>query len=94
MLGRKKNGAPDAKYYDTNEMVAKFDTVRQWLLKNCKKVSYLLDCETIFQLVHTTVHPVGTPYQQASVCPDLHHATVSRGKWQHGEHVVPRGRSL
>lgn len=36
--GRKRNGAPDAKYWDTNETVAKFDSVRQWLLKNCKKV--------------------------------------------------------
>lgn len=38
MSGRKRNGAPDAKYYDANETVAKFDNVRQWLLKNCKKV--------------------------------------------------------
>lgn len=42
MLSRKKNGAPDAKYFDTNETVAKFDSVRQWLLKNCKKVSFML----------------------------------------------------
>lgn len=38
MLARKKTGSPDPKYYDTNEVVAKFDSVRQWLLKNCKKV--------------------------------------------------------
>ena len=37
--GRKRNGAPDAKYWDANETVAKFDSVRQWLLKNCKKVN-------------------------------------------------------
>lgn len=40
LSGRKRNGAPDAKYYDMNETVAKFDTVRQWLLKNCKKVCF------------------------------------------------------
>lgn len=38
-LIRKKTGAPDPKHYDSNEVVAKFDPVRQWLNKNCKKVS-------------------------------------------------------
>jgi SWI/SNF related-matrix-associated actin-dependent regulator of chromatin subfamily C len=47
MLGRKRNGAPDAKYYDTNETIAKFDSVRQWLLKNCKKV-----CGLQYRFVH------------------------------------------
>jgi len=37
-LPRKRNGAPDTKYYELNETVAKFESVRQWLLKNCKKV--------------------------------------------------------
>ena len=41
-LIRKKTGAPDPKHYDSNEVVAKFDPVRQWLNKNCKKVSQLL----------------------------------------------------
>ena len=40
-VGRKRSGAPDAKYFDMNETVAKFDSVRQWLLKNCKKVKVL-----------------------------------------------------
>lgn len=35
---RKKTGAPDPKQYDSNDVVAKFDPVRQWLIKNCKKV--------------------------------------------------------
>lgn len=39
MSGRKKTGAPDAKYFDASETVARFDSVKQWLLKNCKKVS-------------------------------------------------------
>jgi hypothetical protein len=38
-LIRKKTGAPDPKHYDSNEAVAKFDPVRQWLNKNCKKVN-------------------------------------------------------
>ena len=38
-LGRKRTGAPDAKYYELAETVEKFDSVRQWLLKNCKKVN-------------------------------------------------------
>ena len=40
-MSRKKSGAPDAKYYEMNETVTKFDSIRQWLLKNCKKVSSL-----------------------------------------------------
>ena len=39
MVTRKKNGAPDSKHFEAPETVAKFEPVKQWLLKNCRKVS-------------------------------------------------------
>lgn len=38
MAARKKDGAPDWKYYETAETAALFEPVKQYLLKNCKKV--------------------------------------------------------
>ena len=38
MAARKKDGAPDWKYYESAETVALFEPVKQYLLKNCKKV--------------------------------------------------------
>lgn len=38
MAARKKDGAPDWKYYESTETVALFEPVKQYLLKNCKKV--------------------------------------------------------
>ena len=38
MVTRKKNGAPDSKHYEAPETIAKFEPVKQWLLKNCRKV--------------------------------------------------------
>lgn len=40
MATRKKSGAPDGKHYESPDTIAKFEPVRQWLLKNCKKVRY------------------------------------------------------
>ncbi|XP_015760824.1 PREDICTED: SWI/SNF complex subunit SMARCC2-like [Acropora digitifera] len=37
MAARKKDGAPDWKYYETAETAALFEPVKQYLLKNCKK---------------------------------------------------------
>ncbi|XP_015907833.2 SWI/SNF complex subunit SMARCC2 isoform X1 [Parasteatoda tepidariorum] len=34
---RKKDGGPNVKFYESPETIAQFDTVRQWLQKNCKK---------------------------------------------------------
>ena len=39
MVTRKKNGAPDSKHFEAPETAAKFEPVKQWLLKNCRKVS-------------------------------------------------------
>lgn len=39
---RKKDGGPNVKFYESPETIAQFDTVRQWLQKNCKKVISLL----------------------------------------------------
>ncbi|KAH9524363.1 SWI SNF, matrix associated, actin dependent regulator of chromatin, sub c, member 2 [Bulinus truncatus] len=36
-LQRKKDGSPNVKYFETQETIAQFDSVRTWLLKNCKK---------------------------------------------------------
>lgn len=38
MAARKKDGAPDWKYYEITETIALFEPVKQYLLKNCKKV--------------------------------------------------------
>jgi len=38
MAARKKDGAPDWKYYESAETIALFEPVKQYLLKNCKKV--------------------------------------------------------
>lgn len=38
MSSRRKTGGPDGKYYESNETIAKFETIRLWLLKNYKKV--------------------------------------------------------
>lgn len=38
MAARKKDGAPDWKYYECAETIALFEPVKQYLLKNCKKV--------------------------------------------------------
>ncbi|KAJ7365203.1 SWI SNF, matrix associated, actin dependent regulator of chromatin, sub c, member 2 [Desmophyllum pertusum] len=37
MAARKKDGAPDWKYYEITETIALFEPVKQYLLKNCKK---------------------------------------------------------
>ncbi|XP_068715454.1 SWI/SNF complex subunit SMARCC2-like isoform X1 [Montipora capricornis] len=37
MAARKKDGAPDWKYYESAETVSLFEPVKQYLLKNCKK---------------------------------------------------------
>ena len=38
MATRKKNGAPDSKHYEAPDIIAKFEPVKQWLVKNCRKV--------------------------------------------------------
>ena len=38
MAARKKDGAPDWKYYESADTIALFEPVKQYLLKNCKKV--------------------------------------------------------
>ncbi|XP_044741345.1 SWI/SNF complex subunit SMARCC2 isoform X2 [Chrysoperla carnea] len=36
-LGPKKDGGPNTKFYESPETIAAFDSVRQWLMKTCKK---------------------------------------------------------
>lgn len=37
-LGPKKDGGPNAKFFEAPEVLTQLDGVKQWLLKNCKKV--------------------------------------------------------
>ena len=47
MAVRKKVGAPDWKYYESPDTVALFEPVKNYLLKNCKKVIMMLFCMTV-----------------------------------------------
>lgn len=38
-LGPKKDGGPNAEFFQSAESLQGFETIRQWLQKNCKKVS-------------------------------------------------------
>ena len=38
MTTKKKSGAPDPKLFESTDTISKFDPVRQWLIKNFKKV--------------------------------------------------------
>ena len=37
---RKRDGGPNAKYFESLETVAQFETVKTWLQKTCKKVGW------------------------------------------------------
>lgn len=37
-LGPKKDGGPNTKFFESQEILTQLDGVKQWLLKNCKKV--------------------------------------------------------
>lgn len=39
LLGPKKDGGPNVEFFQSPESMQGFDQVRQWLQKNCKKVS-------------------------------------------------------
>lgn len=38
-LGPKKDGGPNVEFFQSPESMQGFETIRQWLQKNCKKVS-------------------------------------------------------
>lgn len=38
-LQPKKDGGPNTKFFESAEVLAQLDGVKQWLLKNCKKVT-------------------------------------------------------
>ena len=40
-LHKKKDGSPNVKYFEAAETISLYDSVKQWLQKNCKKVRYL-----------------------------------------------------
>lgn len=43
MAARKKtHGGPDARLYESPEVMALFEPIRLWLTKNCKKVNWLM----------------------------------------------------
>lgn len=66
-LQRKKDGGPNAKFYETVETIAQFDSVRTWLYKNCKKV-----CLEFFSLFPLTVMIV-VVYYTVAVCSVYHY---------------------
>lgn len=37
-LGPKKDGCPNGKFFESPDILGQLDGVKQWLLKNCKKV--------------------------------------------------------
>ncbi|KAF2358671.1 SMARCC C-terminal [Trinorchestia longiramus] len=36
-INPRKDGGPNAKFYESNETLTQFETVKSWLMKNCKK---------------------------------------------------------
>lgn len=38
-LGPKKDGGPNVEFFQSPESMQGFEIIRQWLQKNCKKVS-------------------------------------------------------
>ena len=38
-VGRKKDGGPSTKFWESSETISQFETVRQWIGKHYKKVS-------------------------------------------------------
>ena len=38
MAARKKDGGPDQKYFEWNDTLTKYESLREWLAKNYKKV--------------------------------------------------------
>lgn len=37
-LSPRKDGGPNVEFFQSAESMAGFETIRQWLMKNCKKV--------------------------------------------------------
>ena len=59
MAVRKKSGAPDPKYFESSDTIAKFEPVRQWLLKNCRKVGNKLISRAWKHLILINAHHCG-----------------------------------
>ena len=55
MAARKKDGAPDWKYYESLDTIALFEPVKQYLLKNCKKVRSHFICSRFKLKVHRAI---------------------------------------
>lgn len=52
-LGPKKDGSPNSEFYQSSENIQGFETIRLWLQKNYKKVSYLFFTMVAWLLVKT-----------------------------------------
>ena len=59
MAVRKKSGAPDPKYFESSDTIAKFEPVRQWLLKNCRKVGNKLIGRSRKHVILVNAHHCG-----------------------------------
>lgn len=40
-LVKKSDGGPNHRFFEATETVSQFDSIRSWLTRNCKKVSYV-----------------------------------------------------
>ena len=41
-INPRKDGGPNIKFYESSETLTQFESVRSWLLKNSKKVSFVI----------------------------------------------------
>lgn len=46
-LSPRKDGGPNIEFFQSSESMAGFETIRQWLMKNCKKVMCVCVCECV-----------------------------------------------
>lgn len=62
-LGPKKDGGPNIEFFQSPETMQGFEIIRQWLQKNCKKVSWAgghtnrMQCiQKIYTMQNTLIH--------------------------------------
>lgn len=64
LLGPKKDGGPNVEFFQSPESMQGFEQVRQWLQKNCKKVSIRRFSRHSFPYTHrNTRHTLKTTTQ-------------------------------
>lgn len=56
LLGPKKDGGPNVEFFQSAEALQGFETVRQWLQRNCKKVILCVWNKCAAILAHIGLH--------------------------------------